>query len=440
LQQLLFLRELRGVLMKTRGRRRRPVLTCCVAAALVVMAAATYAGRDAILERWYLHQLDSPDLEVRKHAIERLGKIGSDKAVPRLIEIARADDDLGPRAVAALVRGREKAPPELLSLLEEKPEDYRIRSVAAIERDGSLPAGMSALLTIALPADLKARRCVKDAMVRMGDAALPLLKGALCSQDTRLRLQALLAMEKLPLAPEQRVEVLDRCLEDPEARVRMRALWHAAEWGYLNDDRAVPHVLHALEGDDEENRWLAVQVSSRLEAHASTLVPALLTILDGPMPGDAVVGMSGRARALRALASLAGDEPWVRKRILEALEDGEPWIRLDALQAIAVLDKKDEILHEALIRALEERGPIANVGEYNLVRWEAAKQLVALGKTDLVFTSLKSPDARIRHATLMFLNIHAVPGARKAVEAALIEEKDEKLAEYMRRALGRLSE
>ena len=66
----------------------------------------------------------STDIDVRKPAIEKLREVGSDKAVPRLIEIARTDEDCGPRAVAALVRGREKAPPELLSLLKEKPEDY----------------------------------------------------------------------------------------------------------------------------------------------------------------------------------------------------------------------------------------------------------------------------------------------------------------------------
>src|SRR5688572_12047543 len=131
-------------------RAGRPFFRFCVAAALLVVGGAIFAAWDAILERWYLHRLDSPELEVRRHAIERLGETGSRRAVPRLIEIAGADGDLGPRAVAALVRGRDEAPPELLSLLKTKPAEYLLRSVAAIDRDGLSPAGTSALLTVAL--------------------------------------------------------------------------------------------------------------------------------------------------------------------------------------------------------------------------------------------------------------------------------------------------
>ena len=815
--------------------RRRAIAWCCVAITLVVLAGAVFAGREAILERWYVYSLDSPDVEVRKQAIEKLGELGSERTIPRLIEIARTDDDLGPHAVAALVRGKDRALPELLSLLEWKSRAYLLPTVAVIERDGASRAAASVLLTIALhaqqgsqeadfqyvagalerarmdlvpeliqalesgdelvrarafqllkqpvdarvipvlcnllgsetwsrqaastlgsmgaaalpalalalegekemrrrgaaealgrmgaaasplvpmlvrtlkdpavrgvglrkgpqqsstpvacqeigctvawalgkssggepevvealasvlngengclawhatgalgemrsplavpplvaalklcggtdpewgysscrirsqaaralgligiaaagavPALIEALRnapalrectglpqeaaialgCVSggseqvvealssalagdrrlacaaarglgrlgpaatsaapalaahldrlidgdeeengrgllikeaieslgaigsasppvlsalrrvvaseslytdcalkavvgmgipneelgpllaqmlvhphsptqhrvwEALVHMGEAALPLLKSALSSQDTRVRLATLSAIANLPLGTEQRVEILDRCLGDADVGVRLTALFHAANWGIL-DDRAVPHVLRALEDDDEENRRLAARICSRLKAHASKLVPALLSILDGaPRPGIAVA-VSGRAHALHALASLAGDEPSVRKRILEALEDGEPWIRLDAVQAIGVLDRKDEVFHEALVRALHEKGPIADGSGYNLVRWAAAEQLMALGKTETILEALKSPDARLRRATLRFLRRTTLPGARGAMEAALIEEKDETIAEDMRRALRKLPE
>ena len=68
-------------------RASKKVIVVLVAVlSVVVLVAAAFALKRPILEQWYLWELDSEDEQERKSAAEKLGEMGSVRAVPHLIQ------------------------------------------------------------------------------------------------------------------------------------------------------------------------------------------------------------------------------------------------------------------------------------------------------------------------------------------------------------------
>jgi hypothetical protein len=83
---------------------------------VIVLAASGFAFRGRILERWYIHRLDSEDPAVQERAAAKLAELGSACAVPRLIEIyiaARDEPHFSGRALLLI------GPPALREILEK---------------------------------------------------------------------------------------------------------------------------------------------------------------------------------------------------------------------------------------------------------------------------------------------------------------------------------
>jgi HEAT repeat protein len=190
-------------------------------------------------------------------------------------------------------------------------------------------------------------------------------------------------------------------------------------------------LLGALGDSNETARTIAVNLCGQLKEHAKTLVPPLLSMLDegqAPAPG---AGPRARSNVPGALVSLAGDDPVVRGRILKAIEDGDPWVRMEAIGALVKLGENRTELREALTRVLNENGPIADLEDYHRVREFAADRLISIGHPDLVLGALHSPDKNVRSAAVRTLGSsrpEVVRGAREALEALLIDEKDADVA------------
>ena len=385
-----------------------------MAAAVVILGVAIFAGRDEIRERWYLHRMDSPDLDVRKHAIEKLGDLGSRKASPRVLsgleKALWSDDDATSRAALdALLR------------MKIRTEDLAPILIQAMGRPSST---MSTHLILPL--------------IEMGATAVPYLRNALDSKEPRVRAGALMIIRYRMTSPEEQYRVLDRFLGDPDEEVRVAALLAAHGWENL-EGKAVPHILRALSDTNETARNIAVRVAKRMKEHADLLVPALLPILDEETSAADDV-WAARAQVPGALASLAGDSPPIRKRIREALEDRNPWVRMDAISALTKLGEKEPVYVESLRRILEEDGPAAAHRDYERARGYAASRLIALGHATLVLGSLDSHDRRIRATVARELRTARppVPGAREALEALLADEKDADVAREARAALDAL--
>ncbi len=66
------------------GRGRKAALTSAVLG-LAVLALAGFTLQERIREEWWLHRLESKDGAVRLQAAEELARIGSPRAIPRLL-------------------------------------------------------------------------------------------------------------------------------------------------------------------------------------------------------------------------------------------------------------------------------------------------------------------------------------------------------------------
>ena len=66
---------------------KKAVLSLSVVSGIVVVVAAGFALKRPVLEQWYLWQLESEDEQERKSAAERLGEMGSVRAMPVILGI-----------------------------------------------------------------------------------------------------------------------------------------------------------------------------------------------------------------------------------------------------------------------------------------------------------------------------------------------------------------
>src|SRR5256885_659561 len=57
-----------------------------VAVGLVVLVAAGIVSKDRILEKWYLHQLETGTPEAKEQALQILAKVGSEESLMKLEE------------------------------------------------------------------------------------------------------------------------------------------------------------------------------------------------------------------------------------------------------------------------------------------------------------------------------------------------------------------
>jgi HEAT repeat protein len=114
---------------RTRGKR---ATLWAAAIGLLVLGAASLALKDRIVEEWYLGVLESEDPADQLTAIEVLESLRSERALPRLLEIAAAWENFAvtARAADAMVRIGPEGQFLLLSRIIETPEvhDPRLRT------------------------------------------------------------------------------------------------------------------------------------------------------------------------------------------------------------------------------------------------------------------------------------------------------------------------
>src|SRR5437867_8088553 len=67
-------------------RRGKTIALSAVAVGLVVLVAAGIVSKDRILEKWYLHQLETGTPEAKEQALQILAKVGSEESLMKLEE------------------------------------------------------------------------------------------------------------------------------------------------------------------------------------------------------------------------------------------------------------------------------------------------------------------------------------------------------------------
>jgi HEAT repeat protein len=206
--------------------------------------------------------------------------------------------------------------------------------------------------------------------------------------------------------------------------------------GRLRNPSAVPALIGALTGDQYSGiRWKAAEALAKIGTPA---VPSLLAVLDHPdedirWKAAVTLGEIGDTRAIPPLVELLGDnDRFVRSRAayalgligtpaVEALKDavsrGDTDFRRGAVTALGKVD--DTSATEALVLALGDPSPE--------LQQDAISALVARGPRAVpaLASTLYDPDPRKRMGAAQALAGTGDPGARAALEKALISADPE---------------
>ena len=185
--------------MKTAKGRRTAITAILLGAA--VLAAAGAASHDMLLERWWMWKLDSADLPARLDAAEKLGRMGSRRSIPRLVELL---EDPG----SQVEQSRQFAAAEALG--------------GILERLGppAVPALSRALRETAGEKEYW-RRCACRALERIGGPeAVAALAERLADGWACVQMQAFFSLGEMGPRAEAAVPAISARLQDPSRDTR----------------------------------------------------------------------------------------------------------------------------------------------------------------------------------------------------------------------------
>jgi HEAT repeat protein len=277
--------------------------------------------RGAAVERALTHLLGTP--AVQHELIEAIVRFGAPMVDLLVEQLGRDDLDTRRAAVTALgYIGDTRAVPALIALLDEGDRQLLVPVAGALARLGDRRA-FEPLVRRLGDEDLAVRHAAIGALNSIGDPEM----GA--------RMQVLLG-DPDPLVRESAVKIggyfgyaictdglLERCRDAVET-VRAAALEHVA---FLEDDRVMPVLVGALEGETPRARAAAAQALAHVESPEAAR--ALRRGVQDPDPwvryfSAASLGRLADACALPLLEALARNDPF-------------PHVRMAAVDAIGVL-------------------------------------------------------------------------------------------------------
>jgi HEAT repeat protein len=385
---------------------------------------------------------------LRRWALDLLGEMGAEEAVPEFVAQGRGADPLG----------RERACEAL----------GRIGGPAAV-------AALSDMATHDAAAPVRAAACRALGRIGSDEAADPLARLALESEDAPVRAAACRALGRIGSE-----KVLNRMLEalgDRRASVRGGA---ALALGQIGDRRAVPPLLEAMSDEYSSVRWRAVQALGAIRSEeALEALGAALTDEDwavrreacaalGLIGSGAVVkpliealkdgyssvrraacealGRIGAESAASALIRSLRDEDWAVRRaacealarirsdaavepLLRGLRDRDAFVRAAGAEILGWIDKGRSA--DLLARALRD-------DEYSSVRRAACEALSrAEGEryTDALRAALKDSASSVRRAAVRGLCLRRPPDLHRLLAPAL-RDSDEEVREGACEALG----
>jgi HEAT repeat protein len=261
--------------LRKRGAR---LAVACVLCGLLVLAAVGIAGKRFLLEAWYLHRLGSPDPAVKAAALERLGGLASEMAVPRVAALAGESETLRPAALRVLARVGPASVESLLDLAEATGNDQ-----AVLEAIGTLRPSAVARLGAELKAPRAARRrAAAGALRSMKGEALPAtdaLVEALGDEDTRVANAALDTVYEIGPPAEAK---LASALSSPSPRLRQMAACALGKVGIASDE-TVTRLAAALGDPESWVRYWAAQALGKARELAEPALPALFRAREDPV-------------------------------------------------------------------------------------------------------------------------------------------------------------
>ena len=198
----------------------RHVTHLTISLGVLVLLVAGYAFKDKALEQWYLWKLASKGESEKQIAVEELGKMGSVRAIPMLIELFRL-----------------------------RPDAPKLRYAAV------------------------------DALCGIGQPAVPALNKALDDENEEVRMFAAFTLGQVGqrVSAEGAIPLLIETLKDKDLEVRMNAAWAL---GVIRAREAVPALTEMLRDQHIGDRRSAAQALGYIGIGAKDAVPALTVTLE----------------------------------------------------------------------------------------------------------------------------------------------------------------
>ncbi len=237
------------------------------------------AYEDLAITNRYIEEVEqSPKWEDRARAAERLGRMGSPRAVPVLLRVIRdmKDEDEDVRGAALRALGRIRDPRALPGLIEalgfpEASLPPRIAEIIVMFGEDAVPPLIAELRN--LESDVR-RMWAAEILGWLGDrrAAIPLIE-SLGDVSPEVRAKAAGGLGKVGdvRAVERLLEML---LSDPIPYVRTRV---AQSLGAIGHPKVIDHLIHVLK---DPEWWVRIRAIEALEQIGQSSSGALLVALE----------------------------------------------------------------------------------------------------------------------------------------------------------------
>jgi HEAT repeat protein len=236
----------------------------------------------------------------------------------------------------------------------------------AVEALGVLGTQARSALPALVPAlkdhDVHVRVAATEALISAGPAAVPLLTGALWSEDDGTRFSAVLALGQIGGPARSATPSLLKRLED-DGIIRLRA---AETLGLIGAHDAIPFLTPMLKDPAADARTAAAAALIRLGADANLVIPVLVDLLQEKDPGD-------RRVAVEQLLTLGREARPAVAALSKALQDENAPVRHGAALALGRIGPGAKDTIAALTAVLKE-------DKADEVRLAAAEALWRLGR------------------------------------------------------------
>ncbi|MCK4734678.1 MAG: HEAT repeat domain-containing protein [Methanophagales archaeon] len=301
-------------------------------------------------DRWCSKQPEKENIRQRMEEINKIERIGNEKAVKTLINFLNDDyTDIQEKVISSLVKIGEPAVEPLIQALEDENRDIRWSAAEALEKIGE-PA-IKPLINSLNDDETDIRETSAEILGRIGDnrAVDPLIH-ALGDENSGVRRKVAEALGSI--GDKEAIEPLIHASKDEKIDVRREAMIALDNMGWRP-----PSVFEQVDYLITTKKW------NEIINIGEPAVESLIQILE-----DKSSDVNYRVGAVAALGRI-GDVRAVEP-LIQALEDEDSYVRYKAVEVLGNL--RDKRLVETFIQALKD--------ENIPVRKKAAEALIRIGE------------------------------------------------------------
>jgi HEAT repeat protein len=214
------------------------------------------ASPDAV-SAWLVNLLGDRSPEIRRTAVEALGKIGSSSQIHRVIQTL-SDPDPHVREAGVIALGRLGVQPDgiqaLVQALSDTAKPVRTAAARSLGELNEAPAASNPLVQLLKDPDKQKRKAAIQALVQFeAKNAFPQLSLAVRDPDAEVRQGAVAALGEW--WGEQAIPLLwERLIRDADSGVRVEAAYRLGKIGHQDLVKGLDHVA-ATDHDITVRRW-----------------------------------------------------------------------------------------------------------------------------------------------------------------------------------------